>query len=113
LIKGPSGYKKGSKSEKEEKIYDSKKIFIVHGHDHNLKSDLEVFIKEIGLEPVVLHREPDKGLTVIEKLEKYTKVGFALTLLTPDNIGYPAEELEENNKKEETLKEYRARQNVI
>lgn len=38
----------------------SKKVFIVHGHDNGLKTDVERFIHQIGLEPVVLHREADK-----------------------------------------------------
>jgi len=113
FIKGSAGYKSDQKSKKEEKTYDIKKIFIVHGHDHNLKNDLEVFVKKIGLEPIVLHRQPDEGLTIIEKLEKQTDVGYAFVLLTPDDIGYTAEELEQKEDGKETNKEYRARQNVI
>jgi predicted nucleotide-binding protein len=113
LIKGPPGYKKGSKSEKEEKTYDYKKIFIVHGHDHDLKNDLELFIKNIGLEPIVLHRQPDEGLTIIEKLEKQTDVEFAFVLLTPDDIGYSVKEIELKKSEEKINKELRARQNVI
>jgi len=113
LIKGPPGYKKETGSKKVKIVYDSQKIFIVHGQDHNLKNDLEVFIKEIGLEPIVLHRQPDKGLTIIEKLEEYTDVGYALVLLTPDDICCPTKESEQKVNEKEILKELRARQNVI
>src|ERR1700730_14573480 len=42
------------------------RVFVVHGHDSGLKTDLERFLREIGLEPVVLHRQPDEGATIIE-----------------------------------------------
>jgi predicted nucleotide-binding protein len=89
----------------------SNKVFIVHGHDSELKNDLERFIHEIGLEPVVLHRQVDAGATVIEKFEKNSDVGYAFILLTPDEYAY--------TKDQETLddtarrKELRARPNVI
>ena len=31
----------------------SKKVFVVHGHDEVAKTNLEVFLHEIGLEPIV------------------------------------------------------------
>ena len=48
----------------------TKKVFVVHGHDEVAKTNLEVFLHEIGLEPVVLHRLADEGMTIIEKFEK-------------------------------------------
>ena len=87
------------------------KVFVVHGHDIELKNDVELFLKSINLEPIVLHRQLDEGLTVIEKFEKHSDVKYAIILLTPDDIGYPREE---NDKKEKDRKlELHARQNVI
>jgi|GEM_PF-585219 len=109
--------KVSSKSNKETKkdeavpLEDGKKIFVVHGHDERLKNQLEIFLAEIGLRPVILHRKPDEGLTIIEKFEKYSDVGYAFILLTPDDISYSV--LEENIPDEERQKEMRARQNVI
>jgi hypothetical protein len=57
----------------------SNRIFVVHGHDEKMKMELEIFLNNIGLEPVVLHREADKGRTLIEKFEKNTDVGSALS----------------------------------
>ena len=53
-----------------EKIsYDSKKIFIVHGRDMSAKNELARIIdKEFSLESIILEEEPDKGRTIIEKL---------------------------------------------
>lgn len=88
------------------------RVFIVHGHDENAKMELEVFLADIGLETVVLHRQPDEGQTILEKLVKNTNdIGYAFILLTPDDIGYNAkEEAQQDN---DRRKEYRARQNVI
>lgn len=36
----------------------SNKVFVVHGHDSSLKTDVERFLQQIGLQPVVLHRQP-------------------------------------------------------
>ena len=89
----------------------TKKVFVVHGHDEIAKANLEVFLHEIGLEPVVLHRQADEGLTIIEKFEKHSDVGYAFILLTPDEISYvKADESKDDNKRQE---EYRARPNVI
>jgi len=89
----------------------SKKVFVVHGHDHALKTDVERFIHQVGLEPIVLHRQPDKGQTLIEKFEQNSDVGFAFILLTPDEFAYTVdqEKLPDASRK----KELRTRPNVI
>jgi predicted nucleotide-binding protein len=89
----------------------SSKVFIVHGHDEISKTSLEIFLNEIGLQPVVLHREADEGQTIIEKFEKHSDVGYAFILLTPDECAYLASEanLPEVNRSIE----FRARPNVI
>lgn len=89
----------------------SKKVFVVHGRDELAKTSLEVFLHEIGLEPIVLHRQADEGLTVIEKFEKHSDVGYVFILLTPDEVAYlRAEEALPDGKRK---KELRARPNVI
>jgi predicted nucleotide-binding protein len=89
----------------------SNQVFIVHGHDDHAKAELEVFLSEIGLEPVVLHRQPDRGRTVIEKFEEYSDVGYVFVLLTPDEISYLAKQ--ETVPDVKRVKERRARPNVI
>jgi predicted nucleotide-binding protein len=89
----------------------SNKIFVVHGHDHTLKTEVETFLYDIGLDPVVLHRKPDEGATVIEKFEKHSDVGYAFILLTPDEVAYAIDEEDKEDEKRE--KEKRARPNVI
>jgi predicted nucleotide-binding protein len=89
----------------------SNKVFIVHGHDQGLKTDVERFLHEVGLEPVVLHREADEGATIIEKFEKHSDVGFAFILLTPDEISYTTDQV--GIPEPDKTIEYRARPNVI
>jgi predicted nucleotide-binding protein len=93
-------------NKQNEKTERSNRIFIVHGHDHEAKNELELFLKTHGLEAVVLHRQPDEGKTIIEKFEKHSDVGYAFILLTPDDVGGTAETPPANLSK-------RARQNVI
>ncbi len=83
----------------------SKDIFIVHGHDDAAKHEVARFIEKLGLHPIILHEKPDKGRTVIEKVEQHSDVGFAVVLLTPDDIGHP--------KDKPTEPKPRARQNVV
>ena len=46
----------------------TRKVFIVHGHDEVAKTNLEVFLNEIGLQPIVLHRQADEGLKLLRSL---------------------------------------------
>lgn len=89
----------------------SNRVFVVHGHDENSKTELEVLLGELGLEPIVLHRKPDEGQTIIEKFEKYSDVGYAFILLTPDEVAYLVDQ--EKLPDAERDKERRARPNVI
>ncbi|MCS4308212.1 putative nucleotide-binding protein [Rheinheimera pacifica] len=89
----------------------SNKVFVVHGHDTELKTDVERFLHEIGLEPVVLHRQVDEGATIIEKFEKHADVGYAFILLTPDEVAFAVSQLDLSDK--ERHLEKRARPNVI
>jgi len=86
-----------------EKRY-TRKVFIVHGRDYYFRDSLVNVLKELDFEPIVLHNEPNKGLTIIEKLERDTKkIGFCFLLYTPDDLG--------NLNGEEP--KARARQNVV
>jgi predicted nucleotide-binding protein len=64
----------------------SSKIFIVHGHDEQAKFELEIMLHRLKLEPIILHRQPDKGRTIIEKFEGESKSSdYAFVILTPDD----------------------------
>jgi len=82
---------------------DSTNIFIVHGHDGQAKESVARFVERVGLTATILHEQPNEGKTIIEKFEKHSNAGYAIVLLTPDDVGGTSSE---------TLKP-RARQNVI
>jgi predicted nucleotide-binding protein len=66
----------------------SKKVFIVHGHDSELKESTAHLVSRLGLEPIILHREANKGRTIIEKFTDHAdQAGFAIVLITPDDEG--------------------------
>lgn len=66
---------------------DKKKVFIVHGRDEDSLEEIKNFIKELGLTPIILKEQINKGLTIIEKFEEYSTVNYAIILITPDDRG--------------------------
>ena len=84
--------------------YDLTKIFIVHGRDDLAKTEAARFIEKLGFSAIILHEQPNSGKTIIEKIDEYTNVGFALILYTPCDLGGLAGE---------NTQRPRARQNVV
>ena len=83
-----------------------KEVFIVHGHDDEAKEMVARFVENLGIEATILHEQANRGQTIPEKFEEHAgEAGFAIILLTPDDLGAPNDE---RNK----LKP-RARQNVV
>jgi predicted nucleotide-binding protein len=81
----------------------SRNVFVVHGHDEGARESVARYLEKLGFTAIVLHEQANQGKTIIEKVEAHSGVGFAVVLLTPDDVG---------GKSAETLKP-RARQNVI
>jgi predicted nucleotide-binding protein len=79
--------------EKEKQVKESKKslekdsVFIVHGRDYKPIKELKSILAELNLKPIVLHEQPSGSRTIVEKLEKYSDVGYAFVILTPDDRG--------------------------
>jgi len=96
----PDSKTSGRKSE----AADSKRVFLVHGHDEAARERVARFLEKAGLEVVILHEQPNAGKTLIEKLEDNTGVGYAVVLLTADDEG--------RARGDEALRP-RARQNVV
>lgn len=64
----------------------SKNVFIVHGYDDKSKLELARMLDKLGFNPIILSEQPDKGRTIIEKLEEETMdVGYAFVILTSDD----------------------------
>lgn len=83
----------------------SKKVFIVHGHNEAIKYELAHSLGKAGLDVTILHEEPNKGRTLLEKFADHAgEAGFAVVLLTADDVG---------KAKGTTVENLRARQNVV
>jgi predicted nucleotide-binding protein len=89
---------------KEKSMSEKTKVFIVHGHDESIKQVVARFLEKCDLEAIILHEQADGGRTIVEKIEKYTDVEFAVVLYTTCDIG---------RAKEERKGKPRARQNVV
>jgi predicted nucleotide-binding protein len=48
----------------------SNRVFIVHGYEEKPKLMLSNFLYRFGLKPIILHDQPNKGRTIIEKFEQ-------------------------------------------
>lgn len=83
----------------------SNRVFLVHGRDNELKETTARFLEKLGLEPIILHEQSNKGRTIIEKFEDFSDVAFAVILMTPDDLGYLSSESNTHRP--------RARQNVV
>jgi predicted nucleotide-binding protein len=84
-------------------------IFVVYGHDTQVRDELELLLRRMGLNPVIFANLPAEGETIIEKMESYIGHGgravYACVLVTPDDEGHKVGDAG-------PLK-YRAGQNVV
>jgi len=84
-----------------------RKVFIVHGRDNEAKQEAARFIEKIGLQTIILHEQASSGMTIIEKIERYSnEADFALVLYTPCDHGRGIHETKLHPR-------HRARQNVV
>lgn len=96
----------GVVEEKSEEEFCGRKVFIVHGHNEVFREKVTRLIEKLGLDPIILHEQPNQGRTIIEKFTEYAEVAFAIVLLTGDDVGAAMIEGSENLNR-------RARQNVV
>jgi predicted nucleotide-binding protein len=81
-------------------------VFLVHGHDEGAMHAVARFLEQLGVKPVILQEQINRGMTIIEKFEVFAdRAGFAVVLMTPDDYGYPVTS--------DQLKRFRPRQNVV
>lgn len=96
---------KNSKNPDSNKTQPNNKVFIVHGRDNAAREEVARFVEKFGLKAVILNEQANLGKTLIEKIEEYTDVGFAVVLYTPCDQG--------GLNKEKLNLQPRARQNVV
>lgn len=80
------------------------KGFITFGKDYLAALELKNFLVKLKIEPIILEEQPDLGLAVIEKFERYANpCSVAFIIMSPDD----------NIKDKSGLEFNAARQNVI
>nr|WP_197535372.1 nucleotide-binding protein [Bradyrhizobium sp. ORS 278] len=66
----------------------SNKIFLVHGRDEAARNEVALFLRNLGLAPIVLHLQPNGGRHLLTKFrEESDGANFAVVLMTPDDVG--------------------------
>ena len=105
-MKLSDGPEQSSRSTPRSVAMNTKDIFIVHGRDEAAKQTVARVVEQVGLNPIILHEQPNKGRTIIEKFEDHAEVAFAIILLTPDDAGQCVADGEKNLRP-------RPRQNVV
>lgn len=85
-------------NQKKSKV--AEKIFVIHGHNSEMKKDVQLFLANCGLEEIVLQEQPSMNSSVMQKFNYYAnQCSFAIALFSEDDI-------QKDGKK-------RARQNVV
>ena len=107
LLDGPVGISADSQVAVDT-VVSGTNVFVVHGRDRGVRETVARFVEHLGLNPIILDDLPSSGRTVIEKFERSVvdyNVRYAIVLMTPDDIGTLASEVDNSSA--------RARQNVI
>ncbi len=77
-----------SEDAQSQQALTSHKVFLVHGRDDVAKNEVALFLRAIGLEPIILHLQPNGGRHLLTKFtEESEGARFAVVLMTPDDEG--------------------------
>ncbi|GGK73810.1 TIR domain-containing protein [Rufibacter glacialis] len=70
----------------EPAIANGNTVFIIHGHDGLMKTQVQLLLTRAGVRNIVLHEQPDRGRTIIDKLvEEGRSSNYAIALFSPDD----------------------------
>jgi predicted nucleotide-binding protein len=90
-----------------ETVVPGNRVFVVHGRNVGLREEVARTLEKLGLDPVILHEQPDHGRTIIEKFEAHAReASFAVVILSGDDRGGLAAD-------DPATYKLRSRQNVI
>lgn len=96
----------GGPSRRADRSQPKPHVFVVHGHDHELKHIVLRVLEREGIKAIALDEQPNRGQTIIEKLEAFGEPDYAIILMSPDDLGCA----KRNTRR---ILQPRARQNVI
>jgi len=89
-------------------------VFLVHGHDHRFRDEVEEHLQTLGIEPIILSRARGKSRSLLDRFEALaTQAKFAVVLMSPDDLGAARRQYEDKERGGEKTLKYRARENVI
>lgn len=60
-------------------------VFIVHRRNPTLVNEVMRILDQLGLEGILLEEAPSAAMTIMEKLETYSNVGYAIVILDRDD----------------------------
>ena len=89
-------------------VPESSAVFIVYGHDDTMLNAVVRYLTKLEIKYILLEDIPNKGNTIIEKIEKNSNVNYAIILFSPDDHLVLVDEV---NKQREEI--YRVRQNIL
>jgi predicted nucleotide-binding protein len=88
-------------------------VFLVHGHDHGFRDEVDEHLQTLGIQPVILSKVSGGSRSLLDRFEELaTRASFAVVLMSPDDLGASRRQYDNVPDPERTLK-YRARENVI
>lgn len=88
-------------------------VFLVHGHDHEFRDEVDLYLQTLGIKPVILSKVRGGSRSLLDRFEALaTQASFAVVLMSPDDFGASRLQYEDTRGGEHALK-YRARENVI
>jgi predicted nucleotide-binding protein len=88
-------------------------VFLVHGHDHTALSEVESYLTNLGVKPVILSRARGPAKSLLQRfLTSATDARFAIVILSADDFGASRIQYGADGVGEKAL-QFRARQNVI
>jgi predicted nucleotide-binding protein len=72
---------------KKDEMTSNNKVFVVHGHNDEVKLNVVRTLEKLGIEPIILHEKGNEKNTLIELIENNSDVAFAIVLLSDDDVG--------------------------
>lgn len=88
-------------------------VFLVHGHDHKFRDEVDLYLQKLGIQPVILSKVRGGSRSLLDRFEALaTQASFAVVLMSPDDYGASREQYEFEDAGGHALK-FRARENVV
>jgi predicted nucleotide-binding protein len=113
LARDIASQRRSAGDESERPAANPESVFIAHGHDETFLNQVEAYIRELGIEPVVLRRIGGPSQSLFQKFLQWGKeTRFAIVLLSADDLGAARYQFEASGVGDRAL-QFRARQNVI